>query len=185
MRALIINQAQILAVLMCWLHISACNAQKYKSETGSISFFSEAAVEDIAAINEKASSLFNSATGEIAFLVTIPDFEFVKSLMQEHFNEKYMESDQFPKASFKGRITGYDMSSDGAQSVNAIGVLTIHGQSKELTTSGKFEIHDGEIKMTSAFVVKLADYNIKIPKLLWRNIAEQVEVKTVFTYRGI
>lgn len=162
------------------LFISICHfglAQKFRIDSGTVGFFSAAAVEDIDATNENISGLFDSATGEIAFLVPIKDFVFRKSLMQEHFNEKYMESDKFPKASFQGMVTGYNFNLQGEQPVKASGKLTIHGVTNSINTEGMMEIVDNGIKLNSIFKVRLEDHKIKIPKLLWQNIAEEVEVK--------
>lgn len=160
-------------------------AQKYKSEEGKITFFSDAPIEDIAATNEKASSLFDLTSGEIAFIVPIVDFEFEKSLMKEHFNEKYMETEKFPTASFKGKIAGYDKTILTEQAVIANGALTIHGQSSKVSVKGTLQVQNGMINVKSSFMVELKDYKIKIPKLLWQNIAEKVEVKTEFTFKAI
>lgn len=160
-------------------------AQKYKSQQSVVTFFSDAAIEDIAATNQTSSSLFDASTGAIVFLITISDFQFEKSLMQEHFNEKYMESDKYPKATFKGNIHGFDKNATTDQSVNAIGTLTIHGQSKEIDVKGTLEKQKDVITIKSSFIVELADFKIKIPKLLWQNIAENVEVKIEFTFKAL
>ena len=158
-------------------------AQKYKSEKSVVTFFSRAAIEDIAATNEKSVSIFEASTGEVAFLITISDFQFEKSLMQQHFNEKYMESDKYPKANFKGVISGFDMSTAVDQPVSAEGTLTIHGQSKGIDVPGLLQILNDKIVMKSTFMIELKDYKIKIPQLLWQNIAESVEVNIEFTYK--
>lgn len=158
-------------------------AQKYKSEKSVVTFFSRAAIEDIAATNEKSVSIFEASTGEVAFLITISDFQFEKSLMQQHFNEKYMESDKYPKANFKGVISGFDMSTAVDQPVSAKGTLTIHGQSKGIDVPGLLQILNDKIVMKSTFMIELKDYKIKIPQLLWQNIAESVEVNIEFTYK--
>jgi polyisoprenoid-binding protein YceI len=140
-------------------------------------------VEDIAARNEKAASIFNMETGEIAFSIPIKDFEFAKSLMKEHFNEKYMDSEKFPKASFQGIITGYQASASGSQPAKAAGKLTIHGITKDLEVPGTVEIKDKQVFIQSKFMVKLEDFDIKRPQLLWQNIAEVVEVTADFTFK--
>ncbi|HEY5692395.1 MAG TPA: YceI family protein [Cyclobacteriaceae bacterium] len=160
-------------------------AQQFKSAEGQVTFFSDAAIEDISAINKGASSIFDLSNGEIVFLITIMDFTFDKSLMQEHFNEKYMESDKFPRATFKGKVTGFDMTVPGVQQVSAKGMLTIHGRSKEIDVKGSIEKQASLLLLKSAFMVELEDFKIKIPKLLWQNIAERVEVKVDFTYKTI
>lgn len=160
-------------------------AQKFKSEQSTVTFFSDAAIEDIAATNEKSASIFDSTSGEIVFLITIADFQFEKSLMQEHFNEKYMESDKFPKATFKGKVSGFNKEVSGVQQVGAQGVLTVHGQSKEISVNGTIEYNGDKILLNSKFMVELADFKIKIPQLLWQNIAERVEVTVDFTYKAL
>lgn len=160
-----------------------CIAQKYTAEKAFVSFFSDAAIEDITAENTKVSTIFNSETGDIVYSVPIKDFKFAKSLMQEHFNEKYMESEKYPKATFQGKLVGYDMKKNGPQDVRAQGKLTIHGVTHDIDVPGTFEVNGKKINMKSRFMVKVADYNITIPQLLFQNIAEQVEVTNDFTYK--
>lgn len=161
----------------------AASAQKYTAEKSFVSFFSDAAIEDISAENVKAVSVFNIASGEIAFSIPISEFQFAKSLMQEHFNEKYMESDKYPKSTFQGTITGFDPGISGAQTVTATGKLSIHGKTNSVEVPGTIEKAGDKLVMKSKFIVKLEDYKIKIPQLMWQNIAEQVEVTVEFTYK--
>lgn len=159
------------------------SAQKYVSESGVITFFSEAAIENIEATNSKATSLLNVSTLEIAFSVPIREFQFDKKLMQQHFNEKYMESDKFPKSTFAGKVEGFIRDKGGLQTVKANGVLTIHGVSKAVEIPGTIEIKNQSVTVRSKFIVNLIDFNIKIPQLMWQNIAEQIEVTVEFTYK--
>lgn len=165
--------------------MSALNtsAQKYVLEKSVVTFFSEAAIENITAKNEKTMSVLNSQTSEVAFSVPIREFQFAKKLMQEHYNEKYMESEKFPKSTFAGKLEGFDSSAKGVQQVKANGKLTIHGVTMNVEIPGTAEIQATKIVMKAKFIVKLADYNIKIPQLMWQNIAEQVEVTVDFTYK--
>jgi polyisoprenoid-binding protein YceI len=160
-------------------------SQKFTAEKAYIKFFSDAAIEDIAADNTKASSIYNEATGDIVFSVPIKEFEFEKSLMKEHFNEKYMESEQYPKATFQGKISGYQSSVTGEQKAAASGKMTIHGVTQDVTINGTIENASGSPKMKAKFMVKLADYKIKIPQLLWKNIAEEVEVTVEFNFKPL
>ena len=164
---------------------SAAFGQKYASEKSFVSFYSHATIEDIKAENTKASSIFNIATGDIAFSIPIKDFRFAKSLMQEHFNEKYMDSEKLPKSTFQGKITGFQANATGAQQAKATGKLTIHGITRDVDVPGTVEFANGKVILKSAFIVKLDDYEIMRPQLLWKNIAEQVEVKIEFTYKPI
>lgn len=158
-------------------------AQKFTTEKTFVSFFSDAAIEDITAENTKSIGAFNAATGEIAFSVPIKEYEFQKSLMKEHFNEKYMETEKFPKSTFQGKITGYDPNATGVQQVSSTGKLNIHGQTHDVEIPGTIEKQGDKLIMKSKFIVKLEDYKIAIPQLLWRNIAEQVEVTVDFTFK--
>jgi polyisoprenoid-binding protein YceI len=158
-------------------------AQKYVVEKSTVVFFSDAAVEDITAKNTKSTSIFNVETGEIAFSIPVQDFVFAKSLMKEHFNEKYMDTEKYPKSTFQGKIEGYDAKVSGSQNAKAIGKLTIHGVTKEVEIPGTLEISAGNVVLHTKFIVKLEDYNVKRPQLLWKNIAEQVEVTADFTYK--
>lgn len=158
-------------------------AQKFTAETGQVSFFSNASVEDIEAVNTFVGSLFNNANGDLVYIVKIRDFAFNKALMREHFNEKYMESDKFPKATFQGKVLGYKPNVSGEQKVNTVGKLTIHGAVREINVPGIMGFVNGKILIKSKFIVKLADYNIRIPKLIWQNIAEEIEMKINFIYK--
>ena len=158
-------------------------AQVYTAKSGEISFHSEAPLENIDAVNNAANSVLNTDSREIAFLVPLRKFIFKKSLMQEHFNGKYMESDKFPNASFKGRINeSVNFTSDGETKVTATGKLTIHGVEREVIVPGIVTVKNGEISVQSAFTVKVADYKITIPKLMFQNIAESIDVKVSINY---
>ena len=158
-------------------------AQKYVVENGVITFFSDAVIEDIKAENIKMSSIFNIETSDIAFSIPIREFQFEKKLMQQHFNEKYMDSEKFPKGTFTGKIEGFDKSASSIQPVTATGKLTIHGVTQPVTMQGTIEMKNSKVAMKSRFIVKLADYKIDIPQLMWQNIAEQVEVTVEITYK--
>jgi polyisoprenoid-binding protein YceI len=102
--------------------------------------------------------------------------------MKEHFNEKYMHSEKYPKSTFTGKLEGFDGKATGVQNVAAVGKLSIHGETKDINVPGTVEARGGKLLMKSKFIVKLEDYNIEIPTLLWQNIAEQVEVTLDFTF---
>src|SRR3990170_8969068 len=138
------------------------SAQKFTTEKTFVSFYSQAAIEDITAENTKTAGVFNAATGDIAFSVPIKEYKFEKSLMQEHFNEKYMETEKYPKSTFQGKITGYDPNATGTQNVTSKGNLTIHGETKEVEIPGTIEKQGDKLMMKSKFIVRLEDYKIKI-----------------------
>ena len=172
-------------ILACLLSAGILHAQKYRSEKGLITFFSDGAIEDIAAENISAGSLFNATTGELVFIVPIKDFKFQKSLMREHFNEKYMETEKFPKATFQGKVTGFTGDISGEQKVKAVGKLTVHGVTKDVVVPGTAEWSNGKVSLKSKFIIKLKDFNIEIPTIVWKNIAEEIELKIDFTYKTL
>ena len=171
--------------LLVFLMVSSLNtlAQKYSVDKSMIVFFSDAAIEDITAKNTKASSIFNVETGDIAFSIPIKDFEFAKKLMKEHFNEKYMETEKFSKSTFQGKVSGFDVKSTGSQAAKATGKLTLHGVTKDIEVPGTVEIEGDKLILKSKFKVKLEDYGVARPQLLWQNIAEEVEVSIDFSYK--
>ena len=169
-------------ILLCLLISSAAEAQKYNSVKGSITFLSDAVIEDIAAENTAALAILDASSRQLAFSVPIIEFQFEKKLMQEHFNEKYMETEKYPKATFQGVLSDFSVTNTNSQTVTAKGKLTIHGVTKDVQIPGTLLADkNGNVKLQSTFVVALKDYNIKIPKLLWENIAEEVNVKIDFT----
>jgi hypothetical protein len=177
------NMKNLFLLIVFVTSIGDISAQKYVSEKTFVSFFSDAAIEDITADNRKSSSIFDASSGEIVFSIPIRDFRFAKSLMREHFNEKYMESDKYPKATFKGKISGFDNAASGEQNARAIGEITIHGVTQKIEIPGTIIKNGNKLSMKSKFIIKLADFKIEIPQLLWQNIAEQVEVTVDFAYR--
>ncbi len=158
-------------------------AQRYVAENGLITFFSQALVENIKADNNKVTSLFSADNGTIAFSVPIKEFQFEKKLMQEHFNDKYMESDRFPRSTFAGKVTGYSLSSSGLQSVRAKGKITIHGIVKEIDVPGTLEVKNRNLIIKTKFKVLNKDFGIVIPQILWKNVSEEIEITIDMTYK--
>lgn len=167
--------------LLCCLSLKG---QVYQVEKSSIIFFSDAPLEDIKAVNTQTRALVDISKSEIAFEVPIIHFEFEKDLMKQHFNEKYMDTEKYPTSKFGGKLIGFDKSKSGIQQVTASGKLTIHGVTKEVKIPGTVEMKsDNKIEMKSKFIVKLEDYKIKIPQIVWQNIAEEVEVTLEFVMK--
>jgi hypothetical protein len=173
---------KIIPLLILCLASATTFSQKYISDLNHVSFYSEAPMENIEAHTYNSKSIFDVETGEIAFIVPINTFEFKKSLMQEHFNEKFMESHKYPRAKFKGKVIDFK-NSPGKQKVTAEGEMEIHGVTQNVKVTGDLESTGNEVKINAVFPVKVADYNIKIPSVVATNIAEVVEVRLDFTYR--
>ncbi|HET8752870.1 MAG TPA: YceI family protein [Salinimicrobium sp.] len=160
------------------------SAQKfYKATAVEADFFSSAPIEDIHAASKKGISVLNSETGEISFKINTNTFQFPKSLMQEHFNEKFIESDKYPAATFRGNIKNpINFNRNGEYSVILLGVLDIHGIKNNREIPAEIIVQNGKISLKSNFQVACKDHNIKIPQILWQNIAEVVEVKVNANY---
>jgi|SRR5688572_28687055 len=169
-------------ILLPWQGVSQ---KRYLSNKSFISFFSEGVIEDIKASNTDVTSMFDLANGDVAYLLNPKDFQFDKKLMQVHFNEKYLESEKYPRSSFKGKIVGYDPTNTHVQHVKAVGQLNIHGVTREVDIPGTLHIEGNTISLHSKFMVKLEDYNITVPQIVWQNIAQQVEVTIHFLYRPV
>jgi hypothetical protein len=170
-------------ILVClvFLTITTINlhAQKYFTKTGEISFFSSTPIEDIEALSKSAYTVYDADSGKIQWGVLIKSFEFEKALMQEHFNENYMESSKYPKAKFAGEIKNHEnlnLLEDGTYNVDIEGQLTIHNETQNISTQAVFEIKDGVIKATSSFKALVADYKIEIPSVVKENIAKEIEI---------
>lgn len=167
----------IFAIALC--SVFTANAQIYKAKDGGtvISFYSKSPLEDIDAINKGAIVVMNTNTNDIQVRVTIQNFKFKNALMEEHFNENYMESQKFPNAVFKGKINEkVDYTKDGETKVTVTGKMEIHGVTKNETYAGTLTKKGNEILIKTKFKIKVADYGIEVPSLYVKNIAEIVDI---------
>lgn len=164
--------------LFIFIFSTASNAQeRYITKQGYISFYSHTPVEDIQAENHQVLSIIDLSTGNVAVTLLMKSFEFEKALMQEHFNENYVESDKYPKANFEGKIENLDKILEGEIGIAEIsGNLTVHGITKPVTMEGKIDITDNAINFEGSFMVTVADYKINIPSVVINNIAKEVKV---------
>jgi len=164
-------------LICCCLSIFSALAQKQVTRTGSVSFYSSTPIEDIEANNSEAAAVLDTKTGALLFIVPIKSFRFEKALMQEHFNENYMESDRYPKAEYKGKILGQvNYNKEGTYPVTTKGALTIHGVTKNVTVPGTLIVSKGTTTINAQFTVRVADYNIKIPAITASKIASQIKI---------
>lgn len=168
-------------IVLCFITASTLlNGQgQYLANEGHIKFFSHSALEDITADNNKVASVIDAASGEVAIIVVMTNFQFEKNLMQEHFNENYVESEKYPKATFNGKIANnseVNYSSKGTYPVRIEGNMKIHGVSKPINVEGSIEVTDGGIISKAKFMLNPEEYKIKIPKVVRKNIAENLEI---------
>lgn len=176
--------ALLLSLLMGIGVFKTCAQETVVSTTkGEITFFSSAPLEDIDAKNKRVISMLNMQSLEILVRVPINQFEFQNKLMQQHFNEKYLESDRYPYATFKGKVSpGITFSEVGTFDVSAVGVLNLHGVDQKRTLTGKITVSKDGIKLDTRFNINLADHKIDIPKLVFNKIAERIAVHATLNY---
>lgn len=157
----------------------------FMTRSGQISFFSKTSVENIDAVNNEVTSILNTGTGEVVFAVLVKSFRFEKALMEEHFNENYMESDKFPKATFQGKITNLtsiDFAKDGSYPVTIQGDLTLHNVKQPVNASGQLEVGNGKLILKGNFIVTLADYKIEVPSLVTEKISKTIDIRVNCNY---
>ena len=169
----------IITAFTLFISLASIAQDKFFTKSGNISFTNKGEIETIQATHKSVTCVLDSKTGALQFAVLMKGFEFKKALMQEHFNENYVESDKFPKAEFKGQITnnsdiGY--TKDGDYTAHVKGKLTIHGQTRDVDTDGKVTVKDGKLQTNATFNVQLSDYNIKIPSLVKQNMSNNVSI---------
>ena len=161
--------------------ISTTQAQsKYFDKNCDVTFLSSTPLEDIEGKNTSAVAVMDIASGAIEVSVLVKAFSFEKALLEEHFNENYMESEKFPKATFKGKIKNISevkLTVDGTYPITLAGTLTMHGVSREITNAGTIKVKDGIMLANADFIVKPEDYNIEIPGMVKDKIAKEIAVK--------
>ncbi len=175
----------VLFLIIAPLFLSAYGQNNYFTKEGKITFYSHTPVEDITAENSAVGSIINSLTGEIVFTLKMTDFIFPKKLMQKHFNNNYVESDQFPKATYKGTIINNDSvnyQKQGIYPVMVAGEMYIHGVTREVTAEGTISVTGEGIEANAVFMLQPENYGINIPRLVRKRLAENVEITVDMSY---
>lgn len=169
----------LILVVLC-ITAFQLKAQSSLSRTGTVSFYSNAAMEHIEAHNHQVITKLDVTTGQISFAILIKAFQFEKQLMYQQFNQDYLESQRFPKASFQGQIqnlSGINFNQDGTYPVSVKGILDIHGVSKGVEEKGTVTVLGKQIKINAKFPILLSDYEVKRPAILKDKIAKDVSVE--------
>jgi hypothetical protein len=178
----------ILILLSVALSLAASAQTKYFTRNGRVFFNASSPLEKIEAINDKSTSVVDISTGQVEFAVLLKAFLFERALMQEHFNENYVESDKFPKAVFKGTIadaSSIDRSKDGSYPVKVTGKLTLHGVTRDVETAATFTVKNGALSATTDFNIEPGDYNIPIPGLVKDKIAKTISINVQSNYEPL
>jgi len=170
----------LLIILTCVLFfVFEATGQTYITRNGTIRFFSEAPLENIEAVNRQVNSALDTETGEFVFRVVMRSFSFEKALMQQHFNDNFVESHKYPNATFQGQILeigDIDFTGEGEYEVTVEGDLTIKDVTRFISEKGVLRISGGNVTGESKFIVRPEEYNITIPSRFARNISEEIEV---------
>lgn len=174
---------KIITILCCFLFVTMSNSQeRYLTKNGAINFFSKTVLEDITADNNQVLSIIDATKGTMAISILMKSFLFKKALMQEHFNENYVESDKYPKATFTGAILNFDAVNETESMVNLKGILTIHGISKEIIIDANMAKTNKAILVDGEFMINLADFEVEIPAVVAKNIAKNIKVSFDFKH---
>lgn len=167
------------AVVFLLIMTSLQAQDKFFTKGGKISFYSKASLENIEAHNKTVTCVLDTKTGNLQFAVMMKAFEFEKALMQEHFNENYLESHKFPKAEFKGQLVNngeINYGKDGKYTAKVKGKLMMHGVTRDVETTGTIVVKSGKVEVDATFNVVLADYNVAIPNVVKDNISKTVSI---------
>ena len=172
-------------LLYSFLFVSTiCSAQtKMITKTGKITLEATIpAFEEIKAKNESVTCILNPKTSEIASLALMKGFRFKVALMEEHFNENYVESDIYPKATFRGKIENFDASklTSSAKEFTINGKLELHGKTKAISTLAKIRKVDNAIEIVTNFNVNTDDFDIEIPKVVRNKVSKKVNLSLNF-----
>jgi polyisoprenoid-binding protein YceI len=174
----------IFFVMSFALNLAVVAQTSFTSKEIKTNIFSSTPLEDIKAQSVTGVSVIVPKTKQLIFQIPIKSLVFSRSLMQEHFNESYMESDKYPTATFKGNIVeNIDFTKDGIYNVNVKGVLNMHGVAKERNIKGVITVQNGKPNIVSNFNVACADHEIKIPSIVFKKIAEVIAVTVMGNYQ--
>ncbi|WP_336517467.1 YceI family protein [Pollutibacter soli] len=172
-----------IVLLLCSFYSEAQSV--YFTRTGKVEFHAGTTLEDIDAVNNEVTSVLDIQKGSLAFQVLIKSFHFRRALMEEHFNENYMESSKYPKATFNGKVNNIEQinfSADGTYSANVEGTLSMHGISKLVTATATIFVKNKKVSAICNFILKTDDYNIKIPTVVADKISKDVNISIQCQY---
>jgi len=157
--------------------VNLAQAQLYAGKETTIHFLSKSSLEDIEAKNKVAKPILDISTRDIQIKIPNKQFKFKSSVMEEHFNENYMETEKYPYTTFKGKINEkVDYTKDGENKVTCTATMEMHGVTQTITIPGTITVRGSQVTVVSTFMVKLVDYKIKVPSLYIKNIAEEIAV---------
>jgi hypothetical protein len=173
----------IILLLLTGGLVTGLHAQKYLTKTGVIEIFSETSLFVIEAKNQQVACILNAENGDVVTSTLVRSFKFREALVEEHFNENYMESHLYPKAQFKGKIINFssvDLSKDGSYPVTIEGSLTMHGETNPVTTKGTLVVKSGTVTATAEMIISLEQYKIKVEEQYKDRINDKIRLAIHF-----
>jgi len=176
---------KLIIAVFAFSYLSIVHAQKYYSRNGEISFHASTPLETIDPVSNSASTVLDLESGKVQWAVLVKSFKFHKALMQEHFNENYMESSKIPKATYSGvieNIESLDINKDGTYELIVKGALIIHGVEKTVTSPVQFVVNNGKLSASSSLKVNSADFKIDIPSVVRDKIAKVITINIKADY---
>ncbi len=179
------NKYILISLLLIAVSLKVLSQDIYYTKSGLVEFTSKTPLENIEAVNNQVVSFLKTESGSINFGILIKSFKFKNALMEEHFNENYIESDEFPKAKFKGTITNIkdiDFNKDGDYTAEIKGKISIHGVTKEIEAKAEISIKDYKVIANSTIMLKPEDFDIEIPGIVREKIAKEMTVKMSINY---
>jgi hypothetical protein len=186
-RLKVLGHACSLCGALCLLLLSDVKAQTvYRSDSCAIRFFSRTPIENIEAVNHGGTSTISPPMYTAQFQVPVAEFRFENKMMEKHFNSMYLHTDDFPFASFRGKLSdSLDLSRDTVYQTKAVGILKMHGMDRAGSFDGRVESRGGKVYLNSTFRVRLEDFNIKVPGSVFLNIAQEIEIQVFFRYVAV
>jgi hypothetical protein len=176
----------VLVILLAIGH--SVSAQKYMTKNGYIGFYSKTPMEEIKADNNQVASVLDTGTGEMVFQVLIKSFHFERALMEEHFNENYIESEKYPKSTFKGKISNLssvNFTKNGTYDVTVEGDLMIHNVTNKVSIKGTIEVLSGALNADAKFNIVPEDYKVEIPGVVRDKIDKNLQVTVSMKYTPV
>lgn len=157
----------------------AAQAQVFTGKVIDVEFYSHTPVEDIKAKTPVMTSVIDFGTNSFAFKIPVKTFDFPNDLMEEHFNENYMESAKYPNSTFTGKMTSkdkIDVTKNGTYQVVAEGTLEMHGVKQQRSIPATVTVKDGKVKVEAKFNVHLSDHKIEVPSIVVSKLSEDIAV---------
>ena len=177
---------KIFIVLLIFAFSSDIYAQKLITKEGKIEIFSQTPLVTIEAVNNKVASILNTQTGDMVVSTLVRSFKFKEALVEEHFNENYMDSEKYPKAIFVGKIVNFhtiDFSKDGEYKAVVVGKLTIHGTTNNVKADAEIIVKNKKVQGKLTFNVSLKAYNIRVEKAYKKAIKDEIKLMVDFAYK--